>query len=43
VDVCRNLLAKIPTGLEAEVKDAYWKICDERRLGKLDINAPTTG
>ncbi len=24
----RNILAKIPTGMQAEVKDAYWKIFD---------------
>ena len=23
---CRNILAKIPAGMQAEVKDAYWKI-----------------
>ena len=25
---CRNILAKIPAGMQAEVKDAYWKIFD---------------
>src|SRR6516165_10587957 len=25
---CRNLLAKIPAGMQAEVKDSYWKIFD---------------
>jgi len=25
---CRNLLAKIPAGMQAEVKDAYWAIFD---------------
>ena len=23
---CRNILAKVPAGMQAEVKDAYWKI-----------------
>jgi putative transposase len=25
---CRNLLAKVPAGMQAEVKDAHWKIFD---------------
>ena len=25
---CRNILAKIPAGMQPEVKDAYWKIFD---------------
>ena len=25
---CRNILAKIPAGMQAEIKDAYWKIFD---------------
>ena len=25
---CRNILAKVPAGMQAEVKDAYWKIFD---------------
>jgi putative transposase len=29
---CRNLLAKIPAGMQAEVKDAYWKIFDTKDL-----------
>ena len=29
---CRNLLAKIPAGMQAEVKDAYWKIFDTEDL-----------
>jgi len=29
---CRNLLAKIPAGMQAEVKDAYWAIFDTEGL-----------
>jgi putative transposase len=29
---CRNLLAKIPAGMQAEVKDAYWAIFDTEEL-----------
>jgi len=29
---CRNLLAKVPAGMQAEVKDAYWKIFDTEDL-----------
>ena len=29
---CRNLLAKIPAGMQAEVNDAYWKIFDTEDL-----------
>jgi transposase-like protein len=29
---CRNLLAKIPAGMQAEVKDAYWKIFETEDL-----------
>ncbi len=29
---CRNILAKIPAGMQAEVKDAYWKIFDTKDL-----------
>jgi len=29
---CRNVLAKIPAGMQAEVKDAYWKIFDTADL-----------
>jgi putative transposase len=29
---CRNILAKIPAGMQAEVKDAYWKIFDTEDL-----------
>jgi putative transposase len=29
---CRNLLAKVPAGMQAEVKDAYWKIFDTEKL-----------
>jgi len=29
---CRNLLAKTPAGMQAEVKDAYWKIFDTEDL-----------
>ena len=29
---CRNLLAKVPVGMQAEVKDAYWKIFDTEDL-----------
>jgi putative transposase len=29
---CRNILAKIPAGMQAEVKDAYWKIFDTADL-----------
>jgi transposase-like protein len=29
---CRNLLAKIPAGMQAEVKDVYWKIFDTEDL-----------
>lgn len=32
---CRNLLAKIPAGMQAEVKDAYWKIFDTEDLKTL--------
>jgi putative transposase len=28
----RNILAKIPAGMQAEVKDAYWKIFDTQEL-----------
>ena len=28
----RNILAKIPAGMQAEVKDAYWKIFDTEHL-----------
>ena len=28
----RNILAKIPAGMQAEVKDAYWKIFDAERV-----------
>ncbi len=28
----RNVLAKIPAGMQAEVKDAYWKIFDTEKL-----------
>lgn len=28
----RNILAKIPAGMQAEVKDAYWKIFDTEKL-----------
>jgi hypothetical protein len=31
-DRCRNLLAKIPARMQAEVKDAYWKIFDTEDL-----------
>jgi putative transposase len=30
---CRNILAKVPAGMQAEVKDAYWKLFD---TGGLD-------
>ena len=29
---CRNLLAKIPSGVQAEIKDAYWAIFDTEDL-----------
>jgi transposase-like protein len=29
---CRNLLAKIPSGMQAEIKDAYWAIFDTEEL-----------
>jgi putative transposase len=29
---CRNILAKIPVGMQAEVKDAYWAIFDTEDL-----------
>jgi len=29
---CRNIVAKIPAGMQAEVKDAYWKIFDTEDL-----------
>jgi putative transposase len=29
---CRNLLAKIPAGMQAEVKDAYWAVFDTEDL-----------
>ena len=29
---CRNILAKIPAGMQAEIKDAYWKIFDTADL-----------
>ena len=29
---CRNILAKVPAGMQAEVKDAYWKIFDTEGL-----------
>ena len=29
---CRNILAKIPAGMQAEVKDAFWKIFDTEDL-----------
>ena len=29
---CRNILAKVPAGMQAEVKDAYWKIFDTADL-----------
>jgi hypothetical protein len=29
---CRNLLAKIPAGMQAEIKDAYWAIFDTEDL-----------
>ncbi len=29
---CRNLLAKTPAGMQAEVKDAYWKLFDTEEL-----------
>jgi transposase-like protein len=29
---CRNVLAKVPAGMQAEVKDAYWKIFDTSEL-----------
>jgi putative transposase len=29
---CRNILAKVPAGMQAEVKDAYWKIFDTEEL-----------
>jgi putative transposase len=29
---CRNLLAKVPAGMQAEVKDAYWAIFDTEEL-----------
>jgi putative transposase len=29
---CRNILAKVPAGMQAEVKDAYWKIFDTEDL-----------
>ena len=29
---CRNILAKIPAGMQAEVKDAYWAIFDTEDL-----------
>ena len=29
---CRNLLAKIPAGMQSEVKDAYWAIFDTQEL-----------
>ena len=29
---CRNLLAEIPAAMQAEVKDAYWKIFDTEDL-----------
>jgi putative transposase len=32
---CRNLLAKIPAGMQAEIKDAYWAIFDTE-----DLKAP---
>jgi putative transposase len=32
---CRNVLAKVPAGMQAEVKDAYWKI-----FGTEDLQTP---
>jgi putative transposase len=32
---CRNILAKIPAGMQAEVKDAYWKL-----FGTEDLKTP---
>src|SRR5438874_8356816 len=29
---CRNILAKIPAGMQAEIKDAYWKLFDTEDL-----------
>jgi putative transposase len=29
---CRNILAKVPAGMQAEVKDAFWKIFDTEGL-----------
>ena len=29
---CRNILAKIPAGMQAEIKDAYWKLFDTADL-----------
>jgi transposase-like protein len=29
---CRNVLAKVPAGMQAEVKDAYWKLFDTEGL-----------
>ena len=29
---CRNIVAKIPAGMQAEVKDAYWKLFDTEGL-----------
>jgi transposase-like protein len=29
---CRNLLAKVPAGMQAEIKDAYWAIFDTEEL-----------
>src|SRR5690348_16909844 len=29
---CRNLLAKVPAGMQAEIKDAYWAIFDTGEL-----------
>ena len=29
---CRNVLAKVPAGMQAEIKDAYWKIFDTEDL-----------
>ena len=29
---CRNVLAKIPAGMQAEVKDAYWAVFDTEDL-----------
>jgi putative transposase len=29
---CRNVLAKVPAGMQAEIKDAYWKLFDTSDL-----------